>query len=59
MSIRNRLFLILTLMTLVPLLVLLFGVVEKEEQEIQLRTEHELGNTLSKMSNELQALLDA
>lgn len=59
MSIRNRLFLILTLMTLVPLLVLLFGVVEKEEQEIQLRTERELANTLSKMSNELQALLDA
>jgi len=59
MSIRNRLFLILTLMTLVPLLVLLFGVVEKEEQEIQLRTERELGTTLSKMSNELQALLDA
>lgn len=58
MSIRNRLFLILFFMTLVPLLILLFGVVEREEQEIQQRSEKEIHKTLKKMTAEIRALLD-
>jgi two-component system NtrC family sensor kinase len=58
MSIRNRLFLILSLMTLVPLLILLFGVVEREEQEIQQRSEREISKTLKKMTAEIRSLLD-
>jgi two-component system NtrC family sensor kinase len=58
MSIRNRLFLILSLMTLVPLLILLFGVVEREEQEIQQRSEREINKTLKKMTAEIRSLLD-
>jgi len=58
MSIRNRLFLILFFMTLVPLLILLFGVVEREEQEIQQRSEQEIDKTLKKMTAEIRSLLD-
>jgi len=58
MSIRNRLFLILFFMTLVPLLILLFGVVEREEQEIQQRSEREINKTLKKMTAEIRSLLD-
>lgn len=58
MSIRNRLFLILSLMTLVPLLILLFGVVEREEQEIQQRSEREINKALKKMTAEIRSLLD-
>ncbi|MBD3610691.1 MAG: cache domain-containing protein, partial [Gammaproteobacteria bacterium] len=46
-------------MTLLPLLILLFGVVEQEEKEIQQRMEKEIQGTLKKMSSELFALLES
>jgi len=59
MQLRQKFFITLTLITAVPLLILLFGVVEKIEDEIRLRTENELHVTLDKMADELSLILDS
>ncbi|UCE88974.1 MAG: methyl-accepting chemotaxis protein, partial [Pseudomonadota bacterium] len=59
MQLRHKFFLALSLLTAVPLLVLLFGVVERVEREITVRTEQELHATLDKMADELELLLNS
>jgi two-component system NtrC family sensor kinase len=57
MLLRNRLFITLVAMSTIPLLVLQFGVVEKEEKEIYARTNQDLQSGLVRMSQELHALM--
>lgn len=59
MRLRHKFFLAFSLLTAVPLLVLLFGVVERVEREITVRTEQELHGTLDKMADELDLLLNS
>lgn len=59
MSLRRKLFLILSLMTVIPLLVLQFGVVERVERDLLVRIEAELQATLKNMSEEVNALLNS
>ena len=59
MSIRSKFFLAFSLLTSVPLLVLLFGVVEKMEVEITQRTESELQTKLDKMAGEVEIILNS
>lgn len=58
MQLRHKFFLILTVFTTVPLLILLFGVVDQLESEIRTRTEKELHITLDKMASELGLIID-
>ena len=58
MQLRQKFFIILTLITAVPLLVLLFGVVDRMETELSKRTEKELLVTLDKMADELTLILE-
>jgi len=58
MQLRHKFFLILILLTAVPLLILLFGVVERIESELRTQTENELHITLNKMSNEVRLILN-
>lgn len=58
MKLRAKLFLVLALLTSIPLLVLLFGVVDRMEQEVQARTEIELHTTLDKMADELDLIIN-
>ncbi len=58
MQLRHKFFLILSLMTAVPLLILLFGVVDRAESELRTQTEKELHVTLTKMSDEIQLILN-
>lgn len=58
MQLRQKFFIILTLITAVPLLVLLFGVVDRMEAELHHRTEKELHVTLDKMADELSLILE-
>ena len=57
MKLRQKLFLVLSLMAMVPLLFLLFEVVESIERDLEQRTERELHATLGKMSKEIDTLL--
>ena len=57
MTLQQKIFIVLTLMTGIPLLVLLFGVVDRMEQEVRNRTETELLTGLDKMAEELQIIL--
>lgn len=57
MSIRIKFFLAFSLLTSIPLLVLLFGVVERMEVEITQRTESELHTKLDKMAGEVELIL--
>ncbi len=59
MSIRIKFFLAFSLLTSIPLLVLLFGVVERMEVEITQRTEAELQTTLDKMAGEVELILNS
>jgi len=59
MSIRFKFFLAFSLLTSIPLLVLLFGVVDKMEVEITQRTESELHTTLDKMAGEVEIILNS
>lgn len=59
MSIRIKFFLAFSLLTSIPLLVLLFGVVEKMEIEITQRTESELHTKLDKMAGEVEIILNS
>ncbi|KPK39099.1 MAG: hypothetical protein AMJ69_06635 [Gammaproteobacteria bacterium SG8_47] len=58
MQLRHKFFLVLALLTTVPLLVLLFGVVERAETEVKGRTEQVLHSSLDKMAGELEVLLN-
>lgn len=57
MQLRQKLFLVLSLMAMVPLLVLLFQVVARVEDDLEKRTSAELQKTLSKMSEEIATLM--
>jgi len=59
MELRQKLFLVLGGMAIVPLLVLLFGVVDRAERALEARVEAELHETLEKMERELRSLMDA
>lgn len=59
MSIRSKFFLAFSLLTSVPLLVLLFGVVERMEVEITQQTESELQTKLDKMAGEVEIILNS
>lgn len=59
MSIRIKFFLAFSLLTSIPLLVLLFGVVERMEVEITQRTESELHTKLDKMAGEVELILNS
>jgi len=59
MSIRIKFFLAFSLLTSIPLLVLLFGVVERMEVEITHRTESELHTKLDKMAGEVEIILNS
>ncbi|HHQ42050.1 MAG TPA: hypothetical protein ENK20_07150, partial [Chromatiales bacterium] len=58
MELRKKLFLVLAGMATVPLLVLLFGVVDRAERALEARVEAELQETLEKMERELHSLMD-
>jgi len=58
MQLRHKVFLALTLLTAVPLLILLFGVVDRMETEIRTRTNKELHVTLDKMADEVNLILE-
>ena len=58
MQLRQKFFISISLLTTVPLLILQFGVVERMEQEVQLRTEHEINASLDKMAGELTLILN-
>lgn len=57
MALRQKLFLVLSLMAMVPLLFLLFEVVESVETDLERRTSEELNATLGKMAKELDTLM--
>ncbi len=59
MPLRQKLFLILGLITIVPLLVLLFGVVERVQRDLETRIESEIHSTLDKMSQEVDTLINS
>ena len=58
MQLRHKFFIAISLLTTLPLLILQFGVVERMEQEVKLRTEHELNASLDKMAGELKLILN-
>lgn len=58
MQLRQKLFVVLSLMAMVPLLFLLFGVMSWVESELEERTSAELNQTLSKMTQEIDSLMD-
>ena len=58
MQLRHKFFIAISLLTTLPLLILQFGVVERMEQEVQLRTEHEINGSLDKMAGELTLILN-
>jgi two-component system NtrC family sensor kinase len=58
MQLRHKFFIAISLLTTLPLLILQFGVVERMEQEVQLRTEHELNASLDKMAGEIKLILN-
>lgn len=58
MQLRHKFFIAISLLTTLPLLILQFGVVERMEQEVYLRTEHELNASLDKMAGELTLILN-
>ncbi|HED16154.1 MAG TPA: HAMP domain-containing histidine kinase [Gammaproteobacteria bacterium] len=58
MLLRQKLFLVLSLMAIVPLLVLLFGVVNHIEHDLETRTSEELDISLIKMAGEINTLMN-
>ncbi len=58
MLLRQKLFLVISLMAIVPLLVLLFGVVNHIEKDLEQRTSQELYTTLFKMAGEIDTLMN-
>lgn len=58
MQLRHKFFIALSLITAVPLLILLFGVVDRMEIELSRRTEKELHVTLDKMADEMRLIME-
>jgi two-component system NtrC family sensor kinase len=58
MQLRLKLFIVLALITSIPLLILLFGVVDRMEREVESRTEIELHTSLDKMADELDLIIN-
>ncbi|MDH5777614.1 MAG: sensor histidine kinase [Gammaproteobacteria bacterium] len=58
MQLRQKIFIVLALITGIPMLVLLFGVAERMEHQIEERAETELHATLNKISEELNLILN-
>jgi len=58
MPLRQKLFFIIGIMTLVPLLILQFGVVSQIESDLQKRITAELHEKLGNMADELKALIE-
>ncbi len=58
MRLKTKFFLVLILVTTLPLLVLLFGVSTAMEKELAARTDYEVHTALNKMSTELSSLLN-
>jgi len=58
MTLKTKFFLVLILVTTLPLLVLLFGVSTAMEKELTARTDAEVHTVLEKMSTELSSLLN-
>jgi two-component system NtrC family sensor kinase len=58
MKLRHKFFIVLALFSSVPLLVLLFGVVEQMEREVTARTNTEMHGTLDKMAGEINLILN-
>ena len=58
MKLRHKFFIVLALFSSVPLLVLLFGVVEQMEREVTARTDKEMHGTLDKMAGEINLILN-
>ena len=58
MQLRHKFFIVLALFSSVPLLVLLFGVVEQLEREVTARTDAEMHGTLDKMAGEINLILN-
>ncbi len=57
MQLRHKLFIVLSLFSSVPLLVLLFGVVDRMERELTTRTDTAMHGTLDKMAGEINLIL--
>ena len=57
MKLKHKLFLVLVLMAMVPLLILFFEVVGRIETDLEQRASTELQKTLSKMSAEISNLM--
>lgn len=57
-KLRLKFFIVLSLLTAVPLLVLLFGVVDRMETELSKRTDKELRVTLDKMADEMTLIIE-
>ncbi len=58
MQLRHKFFIVLSLLSGVPLLILLFGVVDQMEQEVTARTRAEMHGTLDKMAGEIELILN-
>ena len=58
MQLRHKLFIVLSLFSSVPLLVLLFGVVDQMERELTTRTDTAMHGTLDKMAGEINLILN-
>ncbi len=58
MRLRHKLFIAIALLISIPLLVMLFVVVERAEREVETRVEAELHGTLAKMEGELKLLIN-
>ena len=59
MQLRHKFFIVLALFSSIPLLILLYGVVEQMKQEITARTEAEMHDTLDKMAGEVSLILNS
>ncbi len=58
MQLRHKFFIVLSLLSSIPLLILLFGVVEQMEQEVTARTRAEMQGTLGKMRGEINLIIN-
>ncbi len=58
MQLRQKFFLVLSLLTAIPLLILLFGVVDRMEAELRVQTEKELHVALDKMADEIMLIIE-
>jgi len=58
MQLRHKFFLVLFLLSGIPLLILLFGVVDQMEAEVTARTRSEMFGTLDKMAGEIELILN-